>query len=1343
MHDTLQKAAPVTAAADGAWKAYPISYSQERLWILDQIDPGTAAYNIATAFRITGPLDRTVLDASLRYLAERHPALRTTFELHDGQPVQVVHSRLEPDIQHQSLSEIQTHSPTADVESVLLSAAKHSFDLSRGPLYRPTLLELSSEEHYLLFCLHHIVTDGWSNAQLYQELSTIYAANMAGEAPDLPEPMAEYTDFTAWQRSPKQEERQASELAYWREQLSGAPQPDFPTDFPRPPVQSHAAALVSLEIDAHRQAQIRALGTAQRATPYMIYLAAFKLVLQRWTGQDDLVVGAPLAGRQMLETETMVGFFLNSLAIRTQLEPEMTFEGLLERLRWNTIMAFDNQAIPFERVVNDLRPERDLSRTPLFQIYFNMLSLPEDSLQFGQAVGKAYRLPPYRSIFDLTVYLTPREHELAVRFVYNPDLFAPATIQALADQFRFVLDQVLVDPTRQLSDYELRLPSHLELLPDPEQVLDDGWAGSLPARLSQTAAQQPQAAALVLNNETFTYADLDRGVDQIAAHLQSHDVGPGDVVPIFAGREPDLVFAVFGILRAGAAFLMLDPAYPVERLVAMLDQVDARLLLTVGTLNPPETLSRGRQVLSARALRAGDGRPEPVDLGPMDLAVVGFTSGSTGQPKGILGLHGSLTHFNPWMVEHYGLSSAERFSSLSGLAHDPLQRELFTAMWSGGSLHFPDADVMDHPALLGPWMQSAGITFAHLTPAMGQLLTDMTDSALSLPELAHIYYVGDRLTRRHVAAIQALAPNVRIWNGYGSTETQRAVAMHEVRTTKSEGPAAAVLPLGRGIPGVQLLVRGRHGASAGVGELGEIYVRSPHLAAGYLHDPDLTEQRFGVDEHGARLYRTGDLGRYTPEGSVIFAGRADRQVKIRGFRIELAEIEAALTDIEGLETAIAALVEMASGGPRLEAYFTTNDQDVELGSIRDQLRARLPDYMIPARLVPVETVPLTPNGKTDFEALRALAGPSLSTPAVLAQTETEQQLAEIWAELLEREQVFRDDHFFDLGGHSLLAIRLFARITAELGVELPLSILFQAPTLAELASQVDQGEGAAQSYVVPIQPDGSLQPFFCVHGFGGGVIGYAELARQLGSDRPFYGLQAAGLADKREPDNNVTTMAQRYIEAMKSIQSEGPYLLGGYCFGGVVAFEMARQLEAQGEQVDLLAVLEGYAPLRGSQRETVWNNPRLLVNFLQNLPYWFKDFISLGLPGMSARFSQVARRYRAQLRRRMGYVEDVDLRQIIDDDVEFVPDVHRRLMQIHVRAMGSYVPADYSGAIDLFRVQGRSLLRTPDPFNGWGKLSGQGVTLHRIEGRHQNILEPPHVTSLAQALRQALDEHAP
>ena len=602
-----------------------------------------------------------------------------------------------------------------------------------------------------------------------------------------------------------------------------------------------------------------------------------------------------------------------------------------------------------------------------------------------------------------------------------------------------------------------------------------------------------------------------------------------------------------------------------------------------------------------------------IKIGPDDTAYIAFTSGSTGKPKGVRGRHGPLSHFLPWQSEAFELTTADRFSMLSGLSHDPLQRDIFTALWVGATICIPNPESIGMPNYLAEWMNAEKITFAHMTPPLCQILTETAKRSSTLPQLRYAFFVGDKLTRQNVSQLQALAPNVTCINSYGSTETQRAVGYHLLPlniTEPSENLRKAVYPLGQGMPNVQLLVLNKNQQLAGVGEVGEIYIRSPHLAGGYIGDDALTQARFianpftGIESD--RLYRTGDLGRYRPDGIVEFAGRVDRQIKIRGFRIEPGEIEYALAQHPQIQQAVVMARDDISGGHGLVAYLVNEDSSqISTEDVRAFLEAQFPNHMVPAVYIQISTLPLTPNGKVNYQKLPAPQAADIRSANVFVdpRNQVEQQLLQIWKNLLQRKSISVYDNFFELGGHSLLAIRLFTQIEQEVGKKLPLVALFQAPTIAGLSKIIEQNEVIIdESTVVPIQPGDAHSPFFCVHGFGGGVAGYGELARLLGPDQPVYGLQAKGVNGSESPDTEVEVMATRYIKAMRKLQPHGPYQVGGYCYGGVIAYEMARQIEMQGEEVALVAIFEGYAPLRGDNRDVIWRNPSLMLNFIRNMP---------------------------------------------------------------------------------------------------------------------------------------------
>ncbi len=810
----------------------------------------------------------------------------------------------------------------------------------------------------------------------------------------------------------------------------------------------------------------------------MTLFAAFNVLLHRLSGQEDLVVGVPIAGRNRAEIEDLLGFFVNSLALRTDLGGQPDFRGLLARVRQVALDAYAHQDLPFERLLQELRLERDLSRTPLFQVYFNFQSyagalpaipgLAAESLAGEEELAK----------FDLTLYvLDQSDGWVRLDLVYNADLLSAGRCGEMLAQFQGLLAQAVAQPDAAADRFSLLTPASLQVLPDPTRELDGGWHGPVHGFLTAWAARDPERPAVSDPAGSWSYGELEAQSNRLAHRLLADGLGRQEVVAIYAHRSATLVWAVLGALKAGAAFVVLDPSYPPARTIEILRLARPRCWLAMQAAGAvPEPLARFVAGLpGCRALElppwhafgnAFAGLPEHapgVPVGPDDLACIAFTSGSTGAPKGILGRHGPLSHFLPWQSERFGLTGADRFSLLSGLAHDPLQRDLFTPLFLGARICIPDPAEIVVPGQLSAWMARQGVTVAHLTPAMGQVLTEGGPRAAErLPALRHVFLVGDILTRRDVARLQRLAPGVTCVNLYGSTETQRAVGYS---VTAAVGPAEQrgkeVLPLGRGMADVQLLVRNRAGERAGIGELGEIAVRSPHLARGYLADEAATARKFVVNPStgrpGDRLYLTGDLGRYLPDGEVAFAGRADSQVKIRGYRIELGEIEAQLGRVAGVREAVALATEAAGADGRLVAFVVREPGEpaaaLLAAGLRDHLRTVLPAYMVPGSLVFLAEIPLTPNRKVDRRALLQLASAERESGADFRapRTQAELLIAGALREALGVERVGAEDNFFDLGGNSLLLLQVQSRLQALFQREVPVLELFSNPTVAALA----------------------------------------------------------------------------------------------------------------------------------------------------------------------------------------------------------------------------------------------------------------------------------------------------
>ncbi len=1060
----------------------PLSFAQERLWFLDRFDPGNPSLNIPLAVALTGRLSIPALGAALGELVARQESFRTTFESLAGEPSQAIHPAGLVVLPVVDLAALPEGRGTGEADRLLGEQAFRGFDLERGPLYRAVLLRLAADRHRFLLVLHHIISDGWSMGVLVRELGAIYGALSRGERPRLPPLPIQYADFALWQRRALAGEKR-QDLDAWLSRLGGDVEPlELPTDRPRPAVQTYRGGRWPLVLPADLSSRLRDFGRRESATLFMTLLATAKALFQRQSGQDDILIGTPIAGRRRIETEGLIGFFLNTLVLRTDLSGPLSLRELVARVREVTLEAYARQDVPFEAVLAGLKGERDLSRTPLFQVLFNMLNLPRGELRLPDLTLQPLSAPEDApSKFDLTLYVTELGEEIGIDLVYNADLFDAARMADLADQYAALLAQAVESPQLPLANFSLVTERAREVLPDPRAELDARFEGSVHELFAREARRAPGRIALSSREGGWTYGELDTVADRLASWLFAQGLAREERVAIYAHRSAPLVPAVLATLKAGGVFTMLDPAYPAARLVDVLTLASPRALLLVAAAGPlpPEveawSIAAGcpRLVLPAggpeamlREIPHGSSEFRPVAVGPDDLAYIAFTSGSTGAPKGILGRHGPLTHFLPFLRERFGLSAEDRFTLLSGLAHDPLQRDVFTPLCLGATLLLPDPDDIPVPGRIGAWMAREGATVAHLTPAMAQLLTELPagEESPTVPSLRLVLLVGEALTRRDVARIRRLAPAVTAINLFGSTETQRAVGYHAVteEEASTRGRGQQILALGLGMKDVQLLVLGATGELAGIGEVGEIVVRSPHLARGYLNDPALTAERFRLNPAtgrvGDRLYHSGDLGRYLPNGEVTFAGRGDFQVKIRGFRVEPAEIEAALTRHPAVAAAAALLAE--ERGERFLVALVVPRPGVEPtpAELREHLLAELPCYMVPAAFARLAALPLTPNGKLDRRALKSLVpalaemvGEGAGAGYTAPRDATEELLAGLWAALLGLDRVGIDDNFFALGGHSLLATRLVSRIREVFSVELPVRALFDAPTVAGLA----------------------------------------------------------------------------------------------------------------------------------------------------------------------------------------------------------------------------------------------------------------------------------------------------
>jgi len=1315
-----------------------LSFAQQRLWFFDQLEPGLSAYNIPAAVRLKGPLNLAALEQSLNEVVKRQESLRTTIGTVEGRPTQVIAPTLTIKLPVVDLGKLPANEREIEVRRLVTAEAQRPFDLSKGPLIRGAVLRLGDEEHVGLLTMHHIVSDGWSTGILVRELGTLYVDFCTGGSSPLLALPIQYADFAQWQRQWLQGEVLESQIAYWKERLAGAPaRIELPTDRPRPALQTFRGAHQSLVLPKRLKDGFKALGRQEDVTLFMTMLAAFNVLLYRYTTQDDLMVGTPIANRNRLETEGLIGFFVNALVLRTDLSGNPSFRELLRRVREVCLGAYSHQDMPFDRLVEELHLKRNLSRNPLFQVMFALQNAPQRALELPGLTLSPVEGDSETAHFDLTLQMVDTGQELTAALVYNTDLFEAGTIAGMLGNFHVLLEAIVADPEQRLSDFPLLTETERQqLLVEWNGTKSDCRPDLCVHQLFEAQVERtPGTIAVVFEAEQLTYEELNRRANQLAHHLRALGVGPEVPVAICLERSLEMVIGLLGILKAGGAYLPLDPTYPKERLAFMLKDAQVPVLLTRDQLvaGLPEQaakiicLDSGWETIA----RESGENPGGSTL-PENLAYVIYTSGSTGQPKGVLVSHGSITNHCRNAQQCYELDSRDVVLQFASLNFDVSLEEILPTLIVGARLVIMGKKVW-HPAEFHEKISEFGLTVLNLPTAYWQELAREWAGVTELvPNIQpRLFIVGGDTMLPDVLNLWKRTPinSSRLLNAYGPTETTITATVFKISGRAGENTTHQRVPIGRPLVGRAIYILDQHGNPVPIGVPGELYIGGASLARGYLNRPELTAEKFIPDpfsaEPGARMYKTGDLARYLPDGNIEFLGRVDHQVKIRGFRIELGEIEAALGQHPAVREAVVLAREDAPGEKRLVAYVVAEAAADEL---RRFLKDKLPDPMVPAVFVLLDTLPLLSNGKIDRRALPApdRTRPELDKAFLAPRDDLEFQLAHIWEEVLGVRPVGMRDNFFELGGHSLLAVRLFALIEKRLGKKLPLTTVFQGATVELLAKVLrQQATAGSQSSLVAIQPGGRKRPLFLVHPAGGHVFPYVHLAQLLGPEQPCYGLQARGLDDGQDPHLRIQDMAAYYIQALQTVQPTGPYLLGGWSMGGVVAFEMAQQLHAQGQRVALLALIDGRIP---TPDETFPKKDSEAIVLVER--YFGVSFGPMASLAELSKDEQVA--FFLEQAKRIGLVPaELDVSQAR----RFV-----NLLRSDLRATQNYRLHLYPGRITFFKA-GESLAATsPDPTLGWSKWASGGVEVHAVPGNHATLMYAPHVEVLAEKLTACLNQ---
>ncbi len=1041
----------------------PLSYAQQRLWFLDQLQPGNPSYNIALALRLTGHLEIAALHHSLDAMVRRHESLRTTFVASEGRAAQVIAPTVHLMLPLLDLSALPTEEQEPTLEWLALQEAQHPFDLAVGPLIRACVLRVEEDKHVLLLTLHHTITDAWSMGIFIHELALFYTTTLQAQAITIPELPIQYADFAIWQRqwleavtivgetSPFEQQ-----LAYWQAQLAGVPPLlELMTDHPRPQIQSFRGAHLGFTLPPELASALRKLSRQEGVTVFMTLLTAFTILLSHYSGQEDIVVGTPIANRTHAELENVIGFFVNTLALRTDLSGNPTLRELLRRVREIALMAYAHQDVPFERLIEALHLERNLSHTPLFQVIFTLQHTGTTPLQLPDITVTPLSVESGLTRFDLTLEMGENEQGLDGVFEYNLDLFETPTIQRMLGHFQLILEGMASDVEQHLISLPLLTQSEfyqqLVQWNETQTAYPDGRC--IHTLFEEQAQQHPDTIALVYQDQQLTYSELNRRANQVAQYLQQRNVGPEVCVGLCVERSLELVVGALGILKAGGAYLPLDPAYPPERLDLMLQETHASVLLTQQRLLQQLPSFAGHIICLDHdwPVLASEHTANPQsEVALSNLAYIIYTSGSTGVPKGTLIEHRGLTNLVCWHLQAFALTSQDRTTQLAGISFDAAGWELWPSLAVGATMCLVEDEVRIAPLNLRDWLVAQQITLSFVPTSIAEHLLAVDWPANTA--LRSLLTGGDLLHRSPVSELP-----FALINNYGPTENTVVTTSGLVTPMADEGQTP---PIGRPIANVQVYVLDAHLRPVPVGVVGELYIASVGLARSYLARPALTAERFVPhpfsQQPGARLYKTGDLVRYLPDGQLDYLGRTDAQVKIRGYRIELGEIEAILAQYPSVAETRVIMREEIAGNKQLVAYIVPRpQQSFTVGDLRRHLQGKLPDYMLPAAFVLLETLPLTPNGKLDYHALPAPESNRLTLDKTYMspRTPSEELLAGIWASVLKLEQVGIHDNFFELGGDSILSIQIVAKATTA-GLPLTPRHLFQHQTVAELVSAI-------------------------------------------------------------------------------------------------------------------------------------------------------------------------------------------------------------------------------------------------------------------------------------------------
>ncbi|MBK1439221.1 amino acid adenylation domain-containing protein [Parapedobacter sp. ISTM3] len=1302
---------------------------QQEIWLSCMIggDEANRAYNESVSIRFSGVLDITALSDAMRTVIQRHEALRCSFS-RDGRSI-YIYMKGKSNFIVKDLRSLPLDIQKKQLDKYHETDAKTPFDLEEGPLVRTTLFQLSDTEHLFTLTAHHIICDGWSLGTIFEDLSRFYSAAVQGTIPQA----TEWTTMSTYAEEIRSFVDSADYIQttrYWLNKYKGGiPQLALPLDFPRPKMRTYKSRRDDYRIDKEFAAKIKELGAKVGSSFVITLLTAYEVFIHRLTGQDDIVIGLPAAGQSATGHFSLVGHCVNLLPIRSKIDGQVSFLDHLKRRKSAILDDLDHQQISFGTLLQKLNVKRDPSQIPLVSVVFNIDMGMNSNVSFYGTTHRLISNPREYETFDIFLNVSGSEEALTLEWSYNTQLFKPTTIAAMMRQFTDLLNTVIAQPSVKLMDISINQDAEADISRHTTEV---AYPKDKPftAYITEIAAATPDKTAIKFKNKAISYRELEERSNQLANYLVAKGVTTGAIIGVALDRSIDMVIALLGVVKSGAAYIPLDPSYPVNRIEFMLHDSAAKFLLTESKYSRLFD-SQAKELLYDELLTDLCAYPSetPQRLIQGDnLVYVLYTSGSTGNPKGVQIEHHSLSNLLLSVQQEPGIHTNDTLLGVTTISFDIAGVELYLPLIAGATLLLADAETARDGKQLLHLATKEHATIIQATPATWRMMLESGWTA-KLPIKA--ICCGEAFPKD--LAYKLLEKCQSVWNMYGPTETTIFSTGKELTKDSIDQ-----ITIGKPIANTRVYVLNEAYRPLGVGQEGQLFIAGSGVARGYVNRPELTAEKFVADimEPDTKMYATGDLGILLDNGEYLCLGRIDHQVKIRGHRIELGEIEHHLSTLDGIKNAVVMAREDAPGNQRLVAYLIIERTKISREDIkiwREALSTKLPNYMLPNDWVAIDAFPLTANGKIDRKAL-----PKPSTSSAVegarhesALTTNEQKVFDIWAAVFKTTDIRKDDDFFELGGHSLLAVEVITRIEKQLGKRLPLASLFNSPTIEKLALLLDDEETLQWNLLVPIKPEGKKPPLYIVHGAGMNVLAFQPLSNHLDPDQPVYGLQAKGLDGVTAPAETVQEIAKDYVDEICKHYPSGPYAIAGYSAGGTIAIEMAKQLKDAGQEVLFVGLIDSYPHNVSNDYKTVWN--RGLGHFLK--------FIYMKAMHVLVYLFKYPKTYlRDRYNYIRGFIYNIFKRFFPDTELIDTEPAHIKAIQcVHERAMRHYHIPYYDGAVWLFRTTVKTTYFLNYRTNAWDTKLFNRFLVVNIDGEHSEIFKPAFVKILGKRLQAELN----